>query len=374
MTASDAPAEDRTQQALADAITASNFDSWYRKREERKNIRQGKPYFNTPSDPPEAERHSPSQLLQCHRKIAYRQTNAPAEQARPEGIFWFGSRFEEDVALPFLREYVVGPDTYAANSLWVDYTVDADAGELQIKGETDPVIVDREGQPILTTEIKTKQSLEAVDAPNRHHKAQVHAYMWGLSEKYDCSVTDAVILYGSRTTLDIAPFHVEFDPNFWTETVLDWAADHTDYRLDDDLPPPDPEFGWECDVCEYRQRCGKQETPYGDSGPVGLLPLMDTYPRARVREYLQARPDARLTPALAHEYPSLAADHGIYDWRCEVCQAEYPVGDIDWDGDTSRPPSCPSCATEQIDAPLTGPSPEQQAQSASTGDREESHP
>ena len=365
-------AQKRTNHSVDDLVGRLNgtcFANWYRDRLFRENVQEGTPYFNGPRPTPSPERHSPSELLQCHRKIVYRKENAPEEQADPTGIFWIGSQFEEEVALPFLREAVADTGTYACNSLWVDFTVDTDAGDLRIKGETDPVIVDAEGEPLLLTEIKTKQSVESVEVPNQHHRAQAHAYMWGLSEKYDRSVTDAVILYGGRTSLDIRCFHVEFDPEFWTDTVLDWATRHTTYRLDGELPPPNPTFQWECEFCSYRERCGQGETSYEDVGSVGLLPGLIEYPRVKLVEYLDAHPEAKLTPELAGQYPELARSDGAYDWICEACGEECPWDGVDWNGVSSGLPDCPRCAAEGIPASLGGPSPSvQQNQIEDTND------
>jgi CRISPR/Cas system-associated exonuclease Cas4 (RecB family) len=352
-----ASAQQESTTSILQSITADRFEGWYRERKFRQNIREGKPYFNGSSPVPPSNRHSPSSLLQCHRKIVYRQENAPEERPDPKGIFWVGSRFEEELALPFLQDTVTGTGAYACNSLWVDFTVETNAGELRIKGETDPCIVDAEGEPLLLTEIKTKQSVENVDVPNRHHRAQAHAYMWGLSEKYDRSVTDAVILYGGRTSLDVRCFHVEFDPEFWTETVLEWAAQHTMYRLDRELPPPDPAFQWECEFCSYRERCGQGETSYTDVDSVGLLPGLTEYPRVKLVEYLDAYPEAKLTPELAGQYPELARSHGAYDWVCEACAKEWLWDGVDWDDASSGLPDCPRCAAEGIPASLGGPSP-----------------
>ena len=124
---------------LADRVTASRFTDWYRKRQIRENICNGTPYFNGPAPIQSPTRHSPSQLLQCHRQIAYRQLNAPEENDDPTGIFWIGSKFEEEVALPFLRDAVTESDTFVCNSLWVDFevTLEPDSHSLHIKGETD---------------------------------------------------------------------------------------------------------------------------------------------------------------------------------------------------------------------------------------------
>jgi hypothetical protein len=72
---------------IVEQIDAEGLEEWYREREFARNIRDGQLYFSGPSQVPDPERHSPSQLMQCHRKIVYRQENAPEETADPEGIF-----------------------------------------------------------------------------------------------------------------------------------------------------------------------------------------------------------------------------------------------------------------------------------------------
>ncbi|ARS89335.1 CRISPR-associated protein Cas4 [Natrarchaeobaculum aegyptiacum] len=338
---------------LVNEISGERFRDWYREREFRRNIEDGKPYFNGPSPVPSPRKHSPGQLLQCHRKIAYRQHNAPAEKPDPAGIFWFGSQFEEDLVLTFLREAVVDNHEYVSNSLWVDFTVQTDTGKIQIKGETDPVIVDSDGEPLLLTEIKTKQSVDNVRSPNRHHRAQAHAYMKGLSEKHNRKVTEAVVLYGSRETLNVKAFHIEFDPWFWRNTVLAWTETHTSYRLDEELPPANPEYGWECSVCSFRDRCGQGNATYESVDSVGLLPLHE-YPREEAIRHLESHEDAKLTPTLSDQYPELADRFEVHDWRCERCDKSYPYDSVDWTGDLSEPPLCPSCCNNEVPATLRG--------------------
>lgn len=277
-----------------------------------------------------------------------------------------GTCFEEELVVPYL-ESVVGPEEYVRNSMWVDFTCETDAGAIRIKGATDPVLVDAESEPLLLTESKTKGSIEHLDGPNRHHKAQVHAYMYGLTEKYDRRVTDALLIYGDRTSLDVETYHVGFDPWFWREVVLGWAEGHTQYRLDGGLPPADPEFGWECEFCDYSHRCGQEaDTDYEDVGPEGFLPLFDEYPEQNIVEHLEAREEVKLTPTLAHEYRHLAETYDVLDWCCHVCGAAYDWNAFGWDGNPSSPPLCPSCRGER-DAPvrLRGPSPEGRLESRS---------
>ncbi|QLK25546.1 PD-(D/E)XK nuclease family protein [Natrinema zhouii] len=346
-TTSDSTLPDRQQSSepaeeLLDLLSPQQFREWYQDRQWRKNIENGQPYFNGPGSIPDPERHSPSQLLQCHRKLVYRQENAPAEQPDPRGIFWFGTRFEEDLLFPFLNRAVTGTDTYVQNSIWIDFTVQSDAGELRIKGATDPVIVDSDATPILPTEVKTKSSVDSIREPNRHHRAQVHAYLVGLSKKFEQDFTDAVLVYGGREALELKTFHVEFDAEFWDEVVVDWAEQHTQYRVDGELPPADPEYDWECRFCSYRTRCGKGDTDHRDVDPNGLLVGYGGYPLSAVIEYLDDNPDESLTPTLAKKFPKLVEEYGVVNWFCQRCSSE-----IGWDKvDPQGSPICPLCADQ----------------------------
>jgi CRISPR-associated protein Cas4 len=333
-------------------ISAEKFDEWYHNREFRQNIRDGKPYFNGPSSVPPAERHSPSKLLQCHRKIYYRQENAPEEQDDAEGILWTGRRIEEDVVLPFLQDVVSTDQTYVRNSMWIDFHVEIEDKDLRIKGVTDPVLVDEESNPLLPTEVKTTSSIEYKNAPDKRHRAQLHAYLAGLSEEYDRSLTEGVLIYVSRETFEIKAFQVEFEATFWNETVMSWANTHTEYRLDDELPPAQPEADWECKYCSYRERCGKGDTSYTDMSSQGFLPNIDKYPRNKVREYLDAHDGARLTPTLAEKFPDLADEYGVQKWECPNCLKSFEKEDIPGEIGPDRYPLCPHCARSETLAEL----------------------
>jgi len=330
-------------EGVAAQIGGAGFANWYRERKWAENIREGRPYFNGPSRIPPAEKHSPSSLLQCHRKVYYRQANAPAEQDEPRGIFWTGTHFEEDVILPYLQDVVHDADAYVRNSLWVDFEETVDGETIRFKGATDPCIVDRQSVPILPTEVKTKEEVSYLTEPNRHHRAQVHAYMRGLSEKYDREVDEAVVIYGSRKKLNVRTFRVAFDKEFW-EDVVDWASRHTEYRGREELPPADPEYGWECQFCDYRHRCGQSEEPYENESPRGFLAGFDDYPRERVVEYLRAHDDARITPTLAAEFPDLVESFEVEEWACPRCQSRYAWDSSEVNADGSSSPVCPTCA------------------------------
>ena len=360
------PPEHRTLvQTLLETIEPSDFDVWYEERQFAENIRSGKPYLNTPPPVKPANQHSPSQLNQCHRKIFYRQLNAPEEAEDPDGIFWTGTKFEEEIVMPYLSS-VVGNRAYVRNSMWVDYTVETDVGDIRIRGSTDPVVVDAQSAPILPTEVKTKDSIENTTTPNPHHVAQLLAYMEGLSREWETEIRTGLIIYGDRTTLSIKTFEVEFDRKRWGELVLEWATEHTEFRLDEQLPPADPVFDWECNFCSFRKRCGQAEAGFQDEGATGFLPGV-TYPREKAKSYIQSHSDARLTPTLAVQHPDLGDRYGVFDWRCEVESHHFDVAAIDWDGDATAYPVCPSCASEGTLSELVEPHPEKQHQITSDG-------
>lgn len=343
---------------LVSKVSDDSFQDWYRQREFSNNIREGKSFFNGPPQLTDAGRLTPSTLLQCKRKIYYQQLNAPREEPPPNGLFWVGSRFEDELALPYLEEAVANQDEYVTNSLWVDFDVDTPAGQVQIKGSTDPVIVDEDAVPIVPTEIKTKRSVHDLQTPNRHHLAQLHAYMRGLSQKYKKEISDGVLLYGSRTHLDVQAFHVNFDTAFWEDTVVKWAGNHAVYRLNERLPPADPEYDWECNVCDYRERCGKGSRLFDDIDATGLLPLF-VYPRRSVTQYLETY-GGKLTPSLAHQYPDLTEKCDVHDWWCRGCESHFTWDAIDWQGDVSNPPKCQNCMENGDMRFLSGPDPENQ--------------
>ena len=341
--------------ALA-GIDSRSFRVWRQTTEERKNIEEGRAYYNDPSPVPPPEKHTPSSLLQCHRKLVYRKENAPAESEMAHGILWVGSRFEEDVVLPYLRDAVADDGLFVTNSLYVDFELKTEVADLSVKGSTDPVVVDADGTPVLPTEVKTKSSLEYLDEPNEHHKGQLHAYMVGLSEKYDVDVKRGCLIYGGRDSFDLKVFDVEFDEEFWRDTVVEWASTHTEYRLADELPPADSRFGWECDFCAYRERCGKGELPVADRGQEGFLPFTE-YPRPQVAEHLAAYSGVALTPTLARAYPELAEQHAVAQWRCETCDERFDHTEVEWSGEASEPPLCVVCARDGRLAELTEPWP-----------------
>lgn len=343
---------------IVNSVSDDSFQDWYHQREFTDNIRKGKSYFNGPPQLTEPGRLTPSTLLQCKRKIYYQQLNAPREEPPPNGLFWFGSRFEEELALPYLEAVVSGQNEYVTNSLWVDFEVDTPAGCVQIKGSTDPVIVDPDATPIVPTEIKTKRSVHDLQTPNRHHLAQLHAYMRGLSQKYQTDIKDGVLLYGSRTHLDIRAFHINFDTSFWEDTVLEWASNQTVYRLNERLPQADPIYDWECNVCDYRERCGKGSRLFEDIDATGLLPLFD-HPRQAVTQYLETY-GGKLTPTLAHQYPDLAEKYDVHDWWCRGCGSHFSWDAIGWHGNISNPPKCQNCMEHEDVRFLSGPNPENQ--------------
>jgi CRISPR/Cas system-associated exonuclease Cas4 (RecB family) len=358
----DPPVDTTATKEIVEAVSQQRFHKWFDERQTADNVLNGQAYFNKPAQVKPPEQHSPSQLLQCPRKMSYRRQNAPKEGEQPDGIFWVGSAIEEDLVVPFLQDAVASEDTYVANSHWVDSEVDFQETTLRIRGSTDPLITTETGEPLVVFEVKSTTSIDYLDGPKPHHRAQLHAYLYGLNNEYEHDVSDGVVLYVGRETLDVKAFHERFDPDFWAR-VVEWMAELTEYEASDELPPDDPVFDWECKYCDFRNRCGKTDEPYSDVGPEGLLPLYEEYGKANLIEYLQANENARLTPTLAQVFPDLAAEYGAYPWRCTTCGSTFQWDQIEPE-DNNAPPYCPSCVEAGDLCVISGPDPETQG----TGD------
>jgi CRISPR-associated exonuclease Cas4 len=354
------PGCEPSAQVVLNRITNQTFNDWYSEQQFQTNILEGKAYFNGPSPPKDPEQHTPSKLLQCHRKASYARKNAPREGTPPEGLFWIGSEFEEQVIVPFLQN-ITTPNTYVANSLWIDTEIVTGGAELRVRGSTDPAIVNSDAEPLFVTEIKTTTSLDHLSRPKPHHRAQLHAYLYALNQEYDHSITEGMIVYGSRKTFDIEAFYLEFDLEFW-ERVVDWMRVQTEYEQSGELPPATPVRDWECNYCSFKHRCGKTDTPYSDIGYDGLLPVFNGYDRQNLEEYLEAHEDrdARLTPTLGHKFPSLTDEYSVYDWHCVSCGTSFTWNEIEWDGNTDDPPFCPECTERGDLVTLSGPEPDKQ--------------
>lgn len=354
---------------IVDAVTEDTFKSWHREREYAENIKKGKPYYNSPGYIAPEKKHSPSKLLQCHRKLFYDNQNTPAETEMPTGIFFFGNKFEEEIALPFLEDTAndLHTNNYVRQDMYINYEVDIEGTELLIKGETDPVIADSEGAPLVVTEIKTTGYIDSKRGPNaepsKRHKAQLHAYMAGLDKKYDRDIDKGIIVYGERDSFDMVVFEIDFDEDFWEETVLDWASTQTEHRLDETLPPAEPEEpSWECKYCDYRERCGQNDdNDWEDIGIDGFVPLVE-YPDTAVEDYITSELEngAKLTPTLAHQHPHLVGEYDVFDWKCDHCDGSFTWDQFNWDGDNENPPACPDCKDEHGNLPMHGPLPGEQ--------------
>jgi len=333
----------------------------YHERQVEQNILQGQAYFNGPSPPKPPEQHAPNELRQCHRKTWYKRLNAPKETIPPQGLFFFGTRFEEDVIVPYLQDRVTTETTYVQNSIWIDATLTVNDTTLRIKGATDPTIVTIDGEPLYLTEIKTTTSLDHLTESKEHHRAQLHAYLFALNKEYNHSITNGLLLYGSRTSLNIKVFHVSFNEEFWA-AVTDWMATQTRYQRLGNLPPATPERDWECKYCPFKNRCGQADTPYTDIEFEGLLPLFNDYDRQTLTEYLEyyRERNAKLTPTLAHSYPDLVDEYGAFDWSCASCNETYAWDAVEWDASITDPPVCQNCLGSGDLVTLSGPEPDVQ--------------
>lgn len=350
------PEDADTVNGLVNAISDAAFASWLDEKNRTENILQGKSFFNGPAKRPDPERHKPSQLLRCPRLAVYRRRNAPKESRAPNGLFWAGSEIEEQIVVPFLQA-VTPEDIYLQNSMWVDETIDDDVEEsLVVRGVTDPVLVTGEAEPLVVTEVKSTTSVEHRSSPSKHHRAQLMSYLYALNQQHDHTIT-GILLYLDRETFELKSFYEEFAPEFWHGEVVPWMVEITGYEQRDELPPASPLYGWECEYCDYRHRCGQTDKQYSDVEARGFLPLT-LYPRGQIKDHLAAHDDVALTPTLANHFQVLAEQHEVAPWQCPSCEGTYEWDSVDWDGDVDQPPVCPACTDAGVFVVLRGPRPE----------------
>lgn len=50
-----------------------------------------------------------------------------------------------------------------------------------------------------------------------------------------------------------------------------------------------------------------------------------------------------LTPTLAEQYPALAEEHSVEDWRCPVCGQTFARSSIAQNNGVENSPTCPAC-------------------------------
>lgn len=353
---------------LEDALNGDNFRAWRREQKFRENIKNDNPEYNGGGYKKTPKRHSPHTLNQCRRKQWYREHNAIEETAPVDGIFTIGSYIEEEIIEPWLDALAEQFGGYLANGLWLEGTIDTETGKLTIAGKTDPAVVDRDGVPYAITEVKSKASLSNLNSPNPHHKSQLLSYLHNAKQEYDLDDYPAgYFIYSGKKRLDVRVFKVEFDEDFFRKNVVEWCENLTFCRIEDMLPKAKPEQSWECNLCEYRGRCGnydpdpdERDLAWEDCGADGMLPLFD-YPVESVIEYMHANAEAKLTPTVAHKHPELTEVFDVYDWECPRCTETFAWTEFSqWDGDVESPPFCPQCAEDDFWIDLSGPDPDDQ--------------
>lgn len=350
--------DDIDTDTIKNDISPETFRSWRQRQKYRENIKAGNHEYNMGGYDVEPRRHSPHELAQCPRKIHYREQNAPRENESPDGVFFVGTQIEEEIVEPYLDDIAEQHNLFVQNSKWVECEIETDdVGAIEIKGSTDPVICDADGDPHICTEIKSTKSLEYLDGPREHHLAQLRAYQYAISQEHG-EIPDGLLLYVDKTTLELRVYSPEFDENWFEHYVVDWAASLTEHRLNNELPPADPQQDWECDNCEFKERCGRGDSPVKAQPAEGFLPVTE-YPISAIGEYLRAHETARVSPSIAMENPEIADLYNVDPWVCRRCNAQYDWGSLEEDRSFSERPDCPDCAADGKQTPLRGPLPEE---------------
>lgn len=119
---------------------------------------------------------------------------------------------------------------YVKNALPIRIPMD----DYVIVGETDPVVMDHNGDIERLWEVKTTGNLKYVrDEPKQEHLYQVHSYMFALDIIDDrCS-----IVYINKYNLETVTHTVQFDHEIWNDIVRRCERLHEALVNED---PPDP--------------------------------------------------------------------------------------------------------------------------------------
>ncbi len=334
---------------LIDEINETAFERWYERRRRRLRIRDRGSLSREDTDA--GATAWPSALWKCTRRRYYDEHDAPKEGRLPRGRFWVGRQVETELVIPFLDSRLEDDSHYVQGSVWVEIPLEDEGGTVTLRGCTDPCIVDANGNPLLVTEVKTCDPPHR-DAPADHHIRQLQAYLGAFRELDQTSEPTGVVLYVDRRDFTLRSFEVPFDPTIWKE-VRCQAREHRDIVGSDQLPPANPEYDWECDVCPYRHRCGESTMPFADRPEKGFLPLLETYTRSAVREHLAAHSTVDLTPTLADRFPELAEHATVVPWTCGRCAAA--ISSFDRTYHPGDRPLCPHCAEAGSIVELTPP-------------------
>lgn len=178
----------------------------------------------------------------CKRKAYYRIQGL--DEDLPLGLFRMGEMVEDVVEAALRDEY---GERFVKNAVPVKH----DAGEFAVVGSTDPVVLGYNGDILRVYEVKSSESKLENRVKDQHllqagfygHllDAPVHVVHPGRSDVLEIPDDDVA--------MDAKECEVRF------REAMEWFEDLHGYVAESELPPATPSGGWECQWCDFRERC-----------------------------------------------------------------------------------------------------------------------
>lgn len=205
-------------------------------------------------------------MWQCYRKGFYKATR-DVDPDLPLGLFKMAEHAEQEIYEALCEEY---GSHFVLNSIPVKREVPTEYSPLSIVGQTDPVIIGYNLEPIRLYEVKSSESYstrhgDSGSARNTHkHQSSFYAGELGIDEVLIPRPARSNLLEMPEPDFSIPPADIA---ELHQETIDYFKALHA-FVEEGDLPPPEPFGDKECEWCDFKHICRREDD--GEDGWVKI--------------------------------------------------------------------------------------------------------
>ena len=198
--------------------------------------------------PKKAGRYYPSEIGSCIRKIWYSYMFPKETDAELMKIFKAGTMIHD-----FVAEVLGSERTPEVKLLKTEVPFSMDFGDFTVSGRVDDILLLSVNNKKLLVEVKSVRFVDRAE-PTRPHIMQLQMYMHALG------IHSGFILYIERNSLHSKTFRVDYDPGIIGDIIQRFQMLH-ESLTSNRLPAPEarenPEIGWMCNYCNYREECSR---------------------------------------------------------------------------------------------------------------------
>ncbi|AWR94174.1 CRISPR-associated protein Cas4 [Acidianus brierleyi] len=196
----------------------------------------------------------PSQIWNCMRKQYYSRISPIPQTLDSAKITILGTIIHE-----FIADILKKEENIKVMSE-VPVRIPHPSDNIVITGRADDIILVSVGRTRYVIEVKTVEDVEEKKLkryiPKKEHRAQLNLYLKAFPN------SKGILLYVDRGNFEIEEFEVEFDQDLYNETVKR-VEDLHNYLMRKTLPSAEaknnPEMRWQCDYCDYRAKCERED-------------------------------------------------------------------------------------------------------------------